>query len=110
MTGWNLVLGCRSRNPGQTQAGAKCKRISQGWRTSLGGEKGGRERTWAERRDRAESGGGWGREPVGGWIMARLLRALRGLPLLEVSGRPVRGCAGSGRGDSGRSSVAAAAS
>ncbi|KAM7322446.1 methionine-R-sulfoxide reductase B2, mitochondrial [Microtus pennsylvanicus] len=32
--------------------------------------------------------------------MARLLRALRGLPWLEVSGRPVRGCAGSGRGDS----------
>ncbi|ERE77619.1 methionine-R-sulfoxide reductase B2 [Cricetulus griseus] len=33
--------------------------------------------------------------------MARLLRALRGLPLLEVPGRPVRGCAGSGCGNSG---------
>lgn len=81
------------------------------WRPNQEGEKGGREGTWAERRDQAEieSGGGWGREPVGGCIMARLLRALRGLPWLEVSGRPVRGCAGSGRGDSGRSSVAAAA-
>ncbi|XP_037061894.1 methionine-R-sulfoxide reductase B2, mitochondrial isoform X2 [Peromyscus leucopus] len=33
--------------------------------------------------------------------MARLLRALRGLPLLEVPGRPARACTGSGPGDSG---------
>ncbi|XP_038951892.1 methionine-R-sulfoxide reductase B2, mitochondrial isoform X4 [Rattus norvegicus] len=32
--------------------------------------------------------------------MARLLRALRGLPWLEAPGR-ARGCAGSGRGDTG---------
>ncbi|KAL1784567.1 Methionine-R-sulfoxide reductase B2, mitochondrial [Sigmodon hispidus] len=33
--------------------------------------------------------------------MARLLRALRGLPLLGVPGRSARGCAGSGLGDPG---------
>lgn len=38
--------------------------------------------------------------------MARLLRALRGLLLLEAPGRLARGCAGSRRGDTGRSSVA----
>lgn len=56
-------------------------------------------------------GGGWGlgrlgREPAGGRVMARLLRALRGLPLRQAPGQLARGCAGSGRGDTGRSSVA----
>lgn len=74
-----------------------------------------KRRAWRRGRDlgRGEgSGGGWGlgrlgRKPVGGSVMARLLRALRGLPLLQAPGRLARGCAGSGSKDTGRSSIAA---